>query len=201
MSKASKQTTYRVDGLTCTNCAGKFEKNVKNLEGVTDAKVNFGAGKISVYGETSISQIEKAGAFENLRITNEKDYSNTPAMKESFLKKNWHLVVSIIFILLAFVSQNISGEDSTTTIILYVIAIVVGGFNLFKEGIANLIKLDFTMESLMTIAIIGASIIGEWAEGSIVVILFALSEVLERYSMGDARLCIRSPLDISPKET
>lgn len=130
MSKASKQTTYRVDGLTCTNCAGKFEKNVKNLEGVTDAKVNFGAGKISVYGETSISQIEKAGAFENLRITNEKDYSNTPAMKESFLKKNWHLVVSIIFILLAFVSQNISGEDSTTTIILYVIAIVVGGFNL-----------------------------------------------------------------------
>lgn len=200
MSKASKQTTYRVDGLTCTNCAGKFEKNVKNLEGVTDAKVNFGAGKISVYGETSISQIEKAGAFENLRITNEKDYLNTPAMKESFLKKNWHLVVSIIFILLAFVSQNISGEDSTTTIILYVIAIVVGGFNLFKEGIANLIKLDFTMESLMTIAIIGASIIGEWAEGSIVVILFALSEVLERYSMDKARQSIRSLMDIAPKE-
>ena len=200
MSKASKQTTYRVEGLSCTNCAGKFEKNVKNLEGVTDAKVNFGAGKISVYGETSISQIEKAGAFENLRITNEKDYSNTPAMKESFLKKNWHLVVSIIFILLAFVSQNISGEDSTTTIILYVIAIVVGGFNLFKEGIANLIKLDFTMESLMTIAIIGASIIGEWAEGSIVVILFALSEVLERYSMDKARQSIRSLMDIAPKE-
>ncbi|MFS5166119.1 heavy metal translocating P-type ATPase [Streptococcus agalactiae] len=200
MSKASKQTTYRVEGLSCTNCAGKFEKNVKNLEGVIDAKVNFGAGKITVYGETSISQIEKAGAFENLRITNEKDYSNTPAKKESFLKKNWHLVVSIIFILLAFVSQNISGEDSTTTIILYVIAIVVGGFNLFKEGIANLIKLDFTMESLMTIAIIGASIIGEWAEGSIVVILFALSEVLERYSMDKARQSIRSLMDIAPKE-
>ncbi|MCP1102233.1 Cd2+/Zn2+-exporting ATPase [Aequitasia blattaphilus] len=200
MSKASKQTTYRVDGLSCTNCAGKFEKNVKNLEGVTDAKVNFGAGKISVYGETSISQIEKAGAFENLRITNEKDYSNSPVKKESFLKKNWHLVVSIIFIILAFISQNISGEDSTTTIILYVIAIVVGGFNLFKEGFANLIKLDFTMESLMTIAIIGASIIGEWAEGSIVVILFALSEVLERYSMDKARQSIRSLMDIAPKE-
>lgn len=200
MSKASKQTTYRVDGMSCTNCAGKFEKNVKNLEGVTDAKVNFGAGKISVYGETSISQIEKAGAFENLRVTDEKDYSSKPAKKESFLKKNWHLVVSIIFIILAFISQNISGEDSTTTIILYVIAIVVGGFNLFKEGFANLIKLDFTMESLMTIAIIGASIIGEWAEGSIVVILFAFSEVLERYSMDKARQSIRSLMDIAPKE-
>ena len=31
MSKASKQTTYRVEGLSCTNCAGKFEKNEKIL--------------------------------------------------------------------------------------------------------------------------------------------------------------------------
>ncbi|MGZ7205019.1 cation-transporting P-type ATPase, partial [Streptococcus pyogenes] len=76
--------------------------------------------------------------------------------------------------------------DSTITIALYVVAIIIGGFSLFKEGISNLLKLDFTMESLMTIAIIGASIIGEWAEGSIVVILFALSEVLERYSMDKA---------------
>ena len=200
MSKASKQTTYRVDGLSCTNCAGKFEKNVKNISGVTDAKVNFGAGKITVYGETSISQIEKAGAFENLKISPEKDYSNTPLKKESFLKKNWHLVVSVVFILLAFISQNISGEDSTITIALYVVAIIIGGFSLFKEGISNLLKLDFTMESLMTIAIIGASIIGEWAEGSIVVILFALSEVLERYSMDKARQSIRSLMDIAPKE-
>ncbi len=200
MSKASKQTTYRVDGLSCTNCAGKFEKNVKNISGVTDAKVNFGAGKITVYGESSISQIEKAGAFENLKISPEKDYSNTPLKKESFLKKNWHLVVSVVFILLAFISQNISGEDSTITIALYVVAIIIGGFSLFKEGISNLLKLDFTMESLMTIAIIGASIIGEWAEGSIVVILFALSEVLERYSMDKARQSIRSLMDIAPKE-
>lgn len=102
--------------------------------------------------------------------------------------------------MLAFISQNISGEDSTITIALYVVAIIIGGFSLFKEGISNLLKLDFTMESLMTIAIIGASIIGEWAEGSIVVILFALSEVLERYSMDKARQSIRSLMDIAPKE-
>ncbi len=93
--------------------------------------------------KSSISQIEKAGAFENLKISPEKDYSNTPLKKESFLKKNWHLVVSVVFILLAFISQNISGEDSTITIALYVVAIIIGGFSLFKEGISNLLKFRF----------------------------------------------------------
>jgi len=63
---------YRVEGFTCANCAGKFEKNVKELPGVQDAKVNFGASKIAVYGNATIEELEKAGAFENLKVTPEK---------------------------------------------------------------------------------------------------------------------------------
>lgn len=62
-------TVYRVEGFSCANCAGKFERNVKQLPGVQDAKVNFGASKISVLGETTIEELEKAGAFEGLKIT------------------------------------------------------------------------------------------------------------------------------------
>ncbi|MDF2902859.1 MAG: cadmium efflux P-type ATPase [Bacillus sp. (in: firmicutes)] len=103
-------------------------------------------------------------------------------------------------IAIGYISQVISGEDSTQTMLAFLLAIILGGYPLFKTGFQNLIRLEFDMRSLMTIAIIGAVIIGEWSEGAIVVILFAISEALERYSMDKARASIRSLMDIAPKE-
>src|SRR5699024_4467408 len=65
------KNVYRVDGFSCANCAGKFEKSVKQLPGVQDAKVNFGASNISVQGNATIEELEKAGAFENLKVAPE----------------------------------------------------------------------------------------------------------------------------------
>ncbi|EAD4745086.1 cadmium-translocating P-type ATPase, partial [Listeria monocytogenes] len=192
--------TYRIEGLSCTNCAGKFEKNVKQLPGVTSATVNFGASRISVEGQTTIEELEEAGAFENLIIRDDQENDEQVRSKESFIKRNIALIISLGFILVAVISQLSLGEDHLLTKALYILAIIIGGFDLFKEGFSDLIKLDFSMESLMTIAIIGAAFIGEWAEGSIVVILFAISEALERFSMDKARQSIRSLMDIAPKE-
>ncbi|MBS3731170.1 cadmium-translocating P-type ATPase [Lactococcus lactis subsp. lactis] len=200
MSEKMTEKTYRIEGLSCTNCAGKFEKNVKQLPGVTSATVNFGASKISVEGQTTIEELEEAGAFENLIIRDDQENDEQVRSKESFIKRNIALIISLGFILVAVISQLSLGEDHLLTKALYILAIIIGGFDLFKEGFSDLIKLDFSMESLMTIAIIGAAFIGEWAEGSIVVILFAISEALERFSMDKARQSIRSLMDISPKE-
>lgn len=172
------------------SCAAKFEKNVQHLDGVVDAKVNFGASKLVVYGNASLEELEKAGAFEKLTIYPEKE---EPKPKEQFWKHHFLLGLSILFLLAGF----LVGEKNE---LLFAATILTGGFSLFKTGIQNLFRLYFDMKTLMTMAIIGAAIIGEWSEGAVVVILFAISEVLERYSMDKARASIRSLMKMAPKE-
>ncbi|MGX1192031.1 heavy metal translocating P-type ATPase [Metabacillus sp. SLBN-84] len=195
--QSAERNVYRVQGFTCAGCAGKFERNVKELDGVTDAKVNFGAAKLTVIGKASIKEIEKAGAFEHLKILPEKGTVETPA--EPFIKKHAALLASIGFIAFGYYSLFAYGEESLTSILAFLTAIIIGGYSLFLTGFKNLMRLEFDMRTLMTIAVIGAAIIGEWSEGAVVVILFAISEALESYSMDRARRSIRSLMEIAPK--
>lgn len=206
--KEKDEQEFRVEGFSCANCAGKFERNVKELPGVHDAKVNFGASKISVVGNATIEELEKAGAFENLKIYPKKQAGqrdsakdeNSKETKISFIKKYEEVLFSTLLIVIGFISLFTNGEENIVTTLLFLAAILIGGYSLFKVGFQNLLRLDFDMKTLMTVAIIGAAIIGEWAEGAIVVILFAISESLERFSMDRARQSIRSLMDIAPKE-
>lgn len=191
--------TYRVDGFSCASCASIFEENVKELKGVKEAKVNFGASKIYVHGETTIADLEKAGAFENLKVRHEHERRAKP---ESFWKQKANIKVYIAAILLImtwFVGSQL-GEGHTLTKISYALVIVIGGHTLFMKGFKNLRQFRFDMNTLMTIAITGASLIGQWGEGAMVVILFAISEALERFSVDKARESIQSLMDIAPRE-
>lgn len=200
-AKLSEQEakTYRVQGFTCANCANIFENNVKELKGVQDAKVNFGASKVTVQGNTTIEELEKAGAFENLRVRDEKEQKieREPFWKQ---KENIKVYISALLLVISWVLGEQFGEENIIPTIGYAASILIGGYSLFIKGFKNLVRFKFDMNTLMTVAILGAAVIGEWGEGATVVILFAISEALERYSMDKARQSIESLMDIAPKE-
>ena len=191
--------TYRVQGFTCADCSKTFEENVKHLDGVLDAQVNFGAAKITVVGNASIEAIEKAGAFDHLKLRNEREQKveSEPFWKQ---KENRKVYISALLLIISWILGEQYGEGHIASTIGYAASIIIGGYSLFIKGFKNLSRFKFDMNTLMTIAIIGAALIGEWGEGATVVILFAISEALERYSMDKARQSIESLMDIAPKE-
>ena len=201
-----ESSTYRVQGFSCANCAGKFETNVKKLPNVHDASVNFGASQISVQGEASIEELEKAGAFENLKVIPKTTTRTTSDSKDEqeekipFYKKHSTLIYSALFMMLGFISMFINGNENIVTALLFITSMIVGGASMITTGLKNLIQLEFDMRTLMTIAVIGGVFIGEWAEVSVVVILFSISESLERFSMDRARASITSLMDVAPNK-
>ncbi|SHG32769.1 heavy metal translocating P-type ATPase [Ornithinibacillus halophilus] len=197
MQDNSQQKVFQVQGISCANCAKTFEKNIQRMEGVREAEVNFAASKVTVLGEATANDIEKAGAFENIKVVHD-DLEDT-GKKEPFFIRYDRLILASILIIFGIVAINLFDGSHYLTILPFALSILIGGIKLLRAGLVNLTRLQFDMKTLMTIAVIGAAIIGEWMEAAIVVILFAISEELETYSMDKARASIRSLMSIAPK--
>lgn len=190
------QKTYRLENLSCTSCAAKFEKNIRSLPQTKDVILNFGASKLTVDGNVSIEELEKAGAFDHIRVFPEREkVVHVPFYKR---RQTIETAISLILLIVGIAISLQTSETNPAAIALFAGSMLVGGYHMFGTGLRNLVKLQFDMKTLMTIAIIGAAIIGEWREGAVVVFLFAISEVLEAFSMNKARQSIRGLMDLAP---
>lgn len=83
-------------------------------------------------------------------------------------------IISIILFILGFIPAI-----SKYKIVIYLLAVILCGFELIIEGIKNIFKLNFKEDTLMTIAVISAFILGEYPESVAVILLFKLGEFLE----------------------
>lgn len=81
---------------------------------------------------------------------------------------------------------------------LFFTAALAGGALVFPEALESIRHRRLDMNVLMTVAVAGAWLIGEHAEAASVVFLFALSELLESFSVGRARRAIQSLLKLTP---
>ncbi|MFC7298986.1 heavy metal translocating P-type ATPase [Herminiimonas aquatilis] len=91
------------------------------------------------------------------------------------------------------------GTNNWLVIALALAAIFTGGLGTYKKGWIALKNRNLNMNALMSIAVTGAMIIGQWPEAAMVMFLFALAELIEQKSLDRARNAIRGLMDMAPE--
>jgi len=116
--------------------------------------------------------------------------------------KNTELIFAIICGVLLGIGFGLSFVDSVpqwVSLALYIGAYSFGGFYTAKEAVETVAKGGFEIDFLMLVAAIGAAILGEWAEGALLLFLFSLGHALEHYAMNKARKSIAALAELAPK--
>ena len=78
-------------------------------------------------------------------------------------------------------------------------AIAMCGLDTYKKGWIAIRHLELNINALMSIAVTGAVVIGQWPEAAMVMALFTISELIEERSLDRARMAIRSLLQLAPE--
>ncbi|TGD41693.1 heavy metal translocating P-type ATPase [Pseudotabrizicola sediminis] len=81
---------------------------------------------------------------------------------------------------------------------IFIAAYVFGGYYLLREAIDNLRMRRLEIDALMLVAAAGAAVLGKWAEGALLLVLFSLGHALEHYAMDRARKAISALADLAP---
>lgn len=122
---------------------------------------------------------------------------------ETTKKKDTKLIRIVIALIFAGVAEFLSFREPTFALSLIIgalslIAIAICGIKIYKKGLIFIKNRNLNMNALMTIAVTGALILGEFSEAAMVISLFALAQWLESRSLSKAKDAISSLLELTP---
>lgn len=193
-----RSSTFFVRGMCCGEEQLMIERKLRTIPGVDSCTFNLVNQKLNVFHTCSKDDILRAlhrlgfNVREQTSVVEEKSFWEKHS---AFIFTGCSGVLTALGILLEQL-----GIGNLMTIPLLLGAILTGGWRIAIKGIKSARNLSLDMSSLMTVAVIGAMAIGEWAEAAAVVFLFALALLLEHYSVDRARSAIRSLMDLSPRK-
>ena len=115
------------------------------------------------------------------------------------LPRGWLVAISGGWLVLGLMVRLLHRESVLGITMLDALATLTGGLLVVPAAWSALKKLRLDMNVLMTVAVAGAWLVNEGGEAAVVVFLFALSELLESWSVGRARRAIASLLKLTPE--
>jgi len=206
IKSGSNLLRFKIEGMDCPDCASTIEKNLLSANGVSNISVDFMSGNLEVSGdEPSATEIEKKVKSMGYRIAS-RPWENSVQLTGNRVRggaifpvwKIWSLAISTLLILsggtLSYYDLNLLISRP-----LILSGMIVGGWQIAYKGLMAARRLRLDMNFLMAVAVIGAAIIGEWSEAGAVVILFALAQLLESFSLQRSRKAIGRLMDLSPR--
>lgn len=110
----------------------------------------------------------------------------------------WPLIMAAIIAVFAEISY-FAAWPTWLTAILAILAIAIGGLHTYKKGWIAIRNGNLNINALMSIAVTGALLIGEWPEAAMVMVLFSLAEVIEGRSLDRARQAISGLMALAPE--
>ena len=103
-----------------------------------------------------------------------------------------------VFWLTGLVLSFLEGVPTPVSTVLYIVAILLGGYFILIEAIQTIRLGRFEIDFLMLVAAAGACALGEFQEAALLLFLFSIGHALENYAMGRARKSIAALSDLAP---
>lgn len=192
---------YNLDGLCCANCAAKIEAQVAKLEGVETANVDFINKKLTVHTNKDADELEKqtkkiietVDSNIKLRTEHTEDSDEESEAGSSLLQA----VISVALFVAALLLEKVF-HFSLIAAVCYGASILLAGYRVFLSGAKSLLKCKINENTLMSIAVIAAFCLGQYAEAAMVAILFNIGEMIEDRAVDNSRKGIEHLAEIRP---
>lgn len=204
-----EEQTFRVVGMDCAACARNIETGVARLDGVESSTVTFTTELLRVVGT-----IPPARVVARVReLGYEVEAPQEPAEMarvhgERFLRFMWRrrntrlALFGALLVLPGLLFNELFpslGVDNPLFDLMSVTAMLTAGFPIALSAWRSLrINRQITINLLMSIAAVGAVVIGAYSEAGLVMVLFALGEALEGFTAEKARESIRGLMAVAP---
>ncbi|MBW6393595.1 heavy metal translocating P-type ATPase [Thermus sp. SYSU G05001] len=190
--EAPRVRVFRVEGLDCADCALKVEKALSGVPGVVQAQVSFASGKAYLHLEVPGAEKEAERVVSALGYRLKPEGDTTRGVLGPW---RWALASGGLLLAAFLASLFLPGLAPWG----YGLAALIGVFPLARRAVAAFRQNPFSMQTLVTLATLGALLIGAEAEAAVVVFLFLVGEVLEAYSVAQARRSLYALSELLPR--
>jgi Cd2+/Zn2+-exporting ATPase len=196
----SETKTLVIDGMDCPSCTRKIEGVVCKIDGIENVNVNYSSQKLKfdLSGSQNatarvVSAVEKLGY--RVKHQREENSAETPEWWQT--GKGRLVIIAGSLLAVAAVLSQVLPQYSDYVFALTALAAL---FPLARKSVMSALSgQPFTIETLVTIAVIGAIFIGEAAEAAVVVFLFLIGELLEMMAAAKARKSVQALASLVPK--